>query len=942
MVKIFSRANFSLHKFVASDDRILRELHEEQKLFPSDHHEKRVTKVLGVDWDADEDQLFIGRDLQKPFSFKERKGYDTKKSLASMLASVYDPIHLSGPWKNGCVLLLQQVWKHHEKLAEEKKTTKQAKFLWDVPLPEDLQRKLDEWKQDYQLLGNLQIPRTLQDKGRKIISQRLAAFCDATPSIFAACVFMVTQYEKGPATSVFICARSRTNTNHSLPRAELMSARILATLVTNVREYLEKTEEELPCSYYSDSMISLFWLKQPPEKWRVFVSNQVRTIQAHSKPDHWKHIPGEINPADHLTRPVSVKKLLTMKSWKEGPEFLITGNEPKQPDFMDTPEGAKEEFKERPEEMQALLTLKVADDHPVAILERNCSDFLKILRVIALVKYRAFKKKGQETIFPTAQEMSGAMDEIARYLQGKNFRQQISLLQKGKEVPKGDCLESFSPFLDKQGLLRVGGRGGRAREEALPFAWRHPIILPSNEELLRKLVIYTHENNSHCGADTIHALLRQRFWILKSRATILRYRKGCVKCRRFDGKKFAPLEADLPPERLDVNSRPFTNIAIDGLGPLLVKEEGETKSTKKVWVLVISDMVTRGINLEVLHDLTVESFLASLRNHFADHGTPSVINCDNFRSHVKLSNLMDALFDRTFLTKVRKNLSGIKWHFSSAYLPSTNGICEIAVKACKMSILRSLGKSLLTSRELHTFLKEAKQTINSRPLTQVAHGDILEKNMPLSPNMLIYGANLTALPIGIEAITDKRCSVRKFWEAKQKHLEMFRRDFINTYVTKILPRNKWKSKGKEEVKVGDLVVVCEADPRRRNWPMAVVTEIISSKDNITRSVRIRMAEKEVIRNVRSLVFLRHLEEEETTKGKESDLGKPQKQETVSEPPKSVESSRQENERDQENDKEESEQSQKEVKEIKEGDDSLPEKFAQVRRSERLRKKRLCK
>ena len=39
--------------------------------------------MLGVDWSVDEDEIFIGRDFKKSFSFK--KGYNTKRMVASWL-----------------------------------------------------------------------------------------------------------------------------------------------------------------------------------------------------------------------------------------------------------------------------------------------------------------------------------------------------------------------------------------------------------------------------------------------------------------------------------------------------------------------------------------------------------------------------------------------------------------------------------------------------------------------------------------------------------------------------------------------------------------------------------------------------------------------------------------------------------------------------------------
>jgi hypothetical protein len=57
-------------------------------------------------------------------------------------------------------------------------------------------------------------------------------------------------------------------------------------------------------------MIWLSWIKGSPSKWKQFVGNRVSEIQQLTGKDSWHHIPGKKNPADLLTRGLSVKELL--------------------------------------------------------------------------------------------------------------------------------------------------------------------------------------------------------------------------------------------------------------------------------------------------------------------------------------------------------------------------------------------------------------------------------------------------------------------------------------------------------------------------------------------------------------------------------------------------------------------------------------------------------
>ena len=72
---------------------------------------------------------------------------------------------------------------------------------------------------------------------------------------------------------------------------------------------------------WSDSMISLSWINSD-KKLPVFVQNRVKEIVTTNPNAKFLHIPGEINPADLMTRGVSAKELLKNKNWWHGPDNL--------------------------------------------------------------------------------------------------------------------------------------------------------------------------------------------------------------------------------------------------------------------------------------------------------------------------------------------------------------------------------------------------------------------------------------------------------------------------------------------------------------------------------------------------------------------------------------------------------------------------------------------
>lgn len=69
------------------------------------------------------------------------------------------------------------------------------------------------------------------------------------------------------------------------------------------------------------------------------------------------------------------------------------------------------------------------------------------------------------------------------------------LLQKDRVKEVGGKLQSLDPFIDKEGILRVGGR---LSNSPIPLQQKYPIILPKSS--ITELVIeYVYRTNHHSG-----------------------------------------------------------------------------------------------------------------------------------------------------------------------------------------------------------------------------------------------------------------------------------------------------------------------------------------------------------------------------------------------------------------------------------------------------------
>ena len=83
-------------------------------------------------------------------------------------------------------------------------------------------------------------------------------------------------------------------------------------------------------------------------------------------------------------------------------------------------------------------------------------------------------------------------------------------LKAEKEVPKGNKILQFSPFLDEEGLIRAKGRIGRS---LLDFKSKYPILLHWRHDAVEIFLRIEHKDNQHEGTDHVRNIVQQKMWI---------------------------------------------------------------------------------------------------------------------------------------------------------------------------------------------------------------------------------------------------------------------------------------------------------------------------------------------------------------------------------------------------------------------------------------------
>ncbi|GFY13978.1 pro-Pol polyprotein [Trichonephila clavipes] len=272
--------------------------------------------------------------------------------------------------------------------------------------------------------------------------------------------------------------------------------------MTSYRQiFMHKGSQENPRSevfkqslFLTDSQVTLHWIKGPSHRWKPFVANRVREIQSLTDPNSWFHCSGKDNPADLLTRGISVDALTTNSKWWNGSSFL------RQIDFQT--KGLDEAIPERvhltemrknsnPKE-DISLTLTVTKNNFLENIIDISNNYVKLIRVVSFLyrfihncRTRITKIKGPLT----SQEVSHAENWLIHSLHEREFYEEMRKLLAGEPIPMKSKLTPLNVFLDESNIIRVGGRlaNSNLNEKA-----KFPMILPSRNVLTDIILSHYH------------------------------------------------------------------------------------------------------------------------------------------------------------------------------------------------------------------------------------------------------------------------------------------------------------------------------------------------------------------------------------------------------------------------------------------------------------------
>ena len=829
MKNMMAAGGFPLKKFLSNKPEALTLLDKSD--LATNHpitlsNEIFATKALGVKYIPSEDILMF-----PCYEKMDQTRTETRRTLLQQLHRIYDPMGMLSPFTVRAKQIFQRAWMDRRD--------------WDEELPDDVRTDWLAWKNEVYLLDEIKQKRCLVPEDFKEPKFSLHAFGDASEAAYGAVVYLRVEDGCSPRIHInLLCSRTRVTPlgkRRTIPELELMAALIAARLVKYVEREIQLKLESIHC--WTDSKVALAWISQPSYKWQVFVANRVSEIQQLVEPNHWRHVPGKQNPADLCSRGCPASDLIKTQMWWKGPEFLQVEEKhwPKKENLPDQSEIEATGKRQKNKQSYALIVSTTSNHDPCEEYVKRFESYGKFIRVFTtirkwLTKYRQ-GRAGHEGSTCQAIEHPVLLQDTQneerwwiRWIQSRRFRSEIHAAKQGVELPKMSKLTHLDPIWDEdKKLLRVGGR---LQASLLPDEAKRPIILPSHEPLVEKLVMHYHVKHCHTGVAQTLANLRSKYWLVHGRQEVRRILHGCRTCRRLTpmNQKMAPL----PPLRV-AESLPFMYVGTDFAGPLYVK--AEDGNTKKAYIIIFSCMTTRAVHLELTEDMTTIEFLKAFERMTNRRGRCSIMYSDNAKTFKSASNILFHLYHNTNNRKTieeKFTREGVEWRFITERAPWHGGFYERMVRSIKTPLRKILGKAKLSFREVETLLTNIEAQINSRPLTDVSADK--KDPLPLTPSHLLIGRNLLTLPEVPKQI--KATTLGKRWQYRQRMEKQFWSRWHKEYLAELNQYHKWTNTSKN-AKPGDVVLVAEDNVKKQDWLLGRITEVHHGRDELVRSVTLK-------------------------------------------------------------------------------------------------------
>ncbi|KAI8438475.1 hypothetical protein MSG28_010976 [Choristoneura fumiferana] len=784
-------------------------------------------QTLGLGWNPSQDLLNFS--IDDDHSNKTV----TKRSILSITFKIFDPLGLLSLCTVKPKMLMQKLWA--------------AKVGWDDPAPPEFQRIWARFIKNLHHLKTLNIPRQVLCESPSVVE--LHCFSDSSQDAYCACVYVKSISCTGKSVVNLLCAKDRVAPMKptTIPRLELSGALLAVKTYASVSKALRKPISRVV--FWTDSAVVLAWLKSDISKLKVFIANRVAAITDLAPTASWRHVPSAQNPADLGTRGVDPQHVASAALWWHGPEFLL---EPE----TNWPTLNTGSIPNTLPELKITSTVSSVELAPSIVDFDRFSKFKTLQRAFAYVQRfinNSRPSRPKLTGVLTSQELTNSFHSLIKLAQQQLFHEEIQILHKNKQLNTKSHISSLTPFIDSQGILRVGGRLDASHYS---YDKKHPMLLLAKHTLTQLIMKHEHIRLLHAGPQLLLTSVRDTVWPVGGRCLARSTARNCVTCRRAAGRTLKNIMGNLPPQRLNPDF-PFAATAVDFGGPFLITDRrGRGCKITKCYLCLFVCLRYKCVHLEAVSELSKDAFILALRRFIARRGKPTEMLCDNGRNFVAAAKEINE-FVKLNVDSVTNFAAdqNIRFKFTPAYAPNHNGYVEACIKMAKFHLKRIMGNTHLTFEELSSLFSQIEAILNSRPLCPLSSSP--DDFSPLTPGHFLVGRALMSLPTpSLQDHNPRHLDRFKKLEQLRQH---FWTRWSSEYVSELQQRVKWRTR-QRDLQLGELVLIKDEALQPLHWRMGRVVKLHPGTDGVPRVADIATARGPIRRALNRICPLRDEEE----------------------------------------------------------------------------------
>jgi len=181
------------------------------------------------------------------------------------------------------------------------------------------------------------------------------------------------------------------------------------------------------------------------------------------------------------------------------------------------------------------------------------------------------------------------------------FSKELRNLIENQEFAARSSLKKLHTFIDKDGLLKVGGR---LQQSTLPYQYMHQMILTANHHFTNLVVSAKHIRLKHAGPQLLIASLLEGCWFRRIRNFVKTVILQCLTCYKFKAQSTQQLMFELPSTQVQ-SSRPFLTTGVDYAGPISLRlGPPRSKTITKCYIATFVCFVTKTFHIELVTSLS--------------------------------------------------------------------------------------------------------------------------------------------------------------------------------------------------------------------------------------------------------------------------------------------------------------------------------------------------